>query len=268
MQKFEGQVALISGGLGDIGAAIARQFAAGGADVALCGQRPATAAEPLLAEIHALGRRARYEPVDVADPAAVRAWVDSVEAEYGVASLIIPNAAIVTLKNVRELAPEEWQRELRVNLDGAFFLAQYGAQRLLHHNRPGRIVFVGSWAAHAPHGHIPAYCAAKAGMRMLMKCMAKEFAPHQILVNEVAPGYVDAGLSGRIFREQPEVRERAKASVPNQSLISSDEVAMHVLYLCDPENRQMTGSALVMDGGLSLLIATDMAGVETQREEQ
>jgi NAD(P)-dependent dehydrogenase (short-subunit alcohol dehydrogenase family) len=250
-----GSVAIISGGLGDIGQAIALELARRGADIAVCDLLEPQRAEALRVEVEALGRRLRYDRVDVSDALAVARWVMAVEAELGVANLIVPNAAIVTQADSRAITPEQWSRELRVNLDGAFYLAQAGVARLLEHKRPGRVVFVGSWAAHAPHTHIVAYCAAKAGLRMLGRCMALELASHNILVNEVAPGYVDAGLSAQIFRDQPERRARAERTVPLGTLISAEEVAAQVAYLCDPANRQITGSVLLLDGGLSLLTA-------------
>jgi NAD(P)-dependent dehydrogenase (short-subunit alcohol dehydrogenase family) len=82
--------------------------------------------------------------------------------------------------------------------------------------------------------------------------MALELGPHGILVNEVAPGYVDAGLSGRFFNEQPGSRENAERRVPIHKLIVPQDVALQVAHLCDPENKHMTGSVLLMDGGLSL----------------
>jgi NAD(P)-dependent dehydrogenase (short-subunit alcohol dehydrogenase family) len=82
--------------------------------------------------------------------------------------------------------------------------------------------------------------------------MALELGSHGILVNEVAPGYVDAGLSGRAFDKEPGSRERAAASVPIKKLIVPHDVAIQVAHLCDPENKHMTGSVVLMDGGLSL----------------
>jgi NAD(P)-dependent dehydrogenase (short-subunit alcohol dehydrogenase family) len=259
--NLEGSVAIISGGLGDIGQAIARELARRGADVAVGDVRDAADAAPLLGTLGEMGRRARYDGVDVADAAAVAAWVEQVEAELGVADLIIPNAAIVTLKGIRDVTPAEWEHEISINLGGGFYLAQAAARRLVHHGKPGRIVFVGSWAAHAAHPTLPTYCVAKAGLRMLMHCLALDLAPHGILVNEVAPGYVDAGLSGRIFAENPGVRSQAKAQVPSGLLITAEEVAFQVAHLCDPANRHMTGSTLLMDGGLSLITPASMRRV-------
>jgi glucose 1-dehydrogenase len=255
MEMLSGQVAVISGGLGDIGQAIALELAQRGADIALGDVLAPDRASDLLAAIKARGRRARYDQTDVTDAEAVAAWVRAAETDLGLPTLIIPNAAIVTPGDTRTLTPAQWSRELRVNLDGSFHLAQAGARRLLEQGTPGRIVFIGSWAAHAPHVPIPAYCAAKAGLRMLCKCMALELAPYDILVNEVAPGYVDAGLSGRLFDADPPLRARATRQVPTRRLIAPEEVAYQVAHLCDPANRQMTGATLLMDGGLSLLSA-------------
>ena len=252
MSALAGQVAILSGGLGDIGRAIALELAGQGADMAIGDLQAAGLAAPFLAELEKRGRRARYDLVDVTDAAAVRTWVQAVEQDLGTPTLIIPNAAIVTLANVRQVTPEQWSRELRVNLDGVFHLAQAAVLRLLHLHKGGRVVVIGSWAAHAPHEHIPAYCVAKAGVRMLCQCMALELAPFGILVNEVAPGYVDAGLSGRIFDAQPERRTKATQQVPIHQLIQPQDVAWQVAHLCAPRNAHMTGSTLLMDGGLTL----------------
>lgn len=251
-KSLEGQVAIISGGLGDIGRAIGLELARRGADVALGDVLDEKDAKPALRRIKALRRGCRYEQVDVRDADAVCQWVRSVEADLGLATLIIPNAAVVHMTGILELTPDVWRRELSVNLDGAFYLAQAATQRLLKKKKPGRVVFIGSWAAHAVHRHIPTYCVSKAGMRMLCQCMAGELAPYGICVNEVAPGYVDAGLSGRFFKEDPQSKEQCRKRVPNRQLIDADEVAGQVAYLCEPQARHYVGATLVMDGGLSL----------------
>jgi Dehydrogenases with different specificities (related to short-chain alcohol dehydrogenases) len=243
-----GQVAVISGGAGDIGRAIARRLHAHGARVALGDVLPIAKVRARVAKFH-------YTEVDVSDSSANDAWLTRVTRDLGLPTLIIPNAAVVELGSALDTSVEAWNRTLNVNLTGAFLLAQLAARRLLAARRRGRIVFVGSWAAHAPHPNIAAYCAAKAGLRMAMQCLALELAPHGILVNEVAPGRVDAGLSKRLFDQTPGFRERARAEVPIRSLLDPSEVADGVAYLCRPDNRQMTGSVLLLDGGLSLVRA-------------
>jgi glucose 1-dehydrogenase len=250
---FEKQTAIISGGAGDIGRALALEFARHGAAIAIGDLRSKAEALETLREIETHNVRCHYCQVDVADAAAVRAWVNEVETALGVPSLIIPNAATVTLKSLYEITADEWSRELRVNLDGAFYLAQAATARLLHHYKQGRVVFVGSWAADTVHLRIPAYCVAKAALRMLCKCMALELAPHGIMVNEIAPGYVDGGVSRRAWEHQPAMRAAAQTKVPVQALITNEEVAAQIVQLCRPDNHHITGSVLLMDGGLSLV---------------
>lgn len=252
MSDFKGKTAMISGGLGDIGRAIARAMLARGARVALGDLVDEAEAQDA---IDSLGspEMIDYRQVDVSDADAVSAWVDLVEERWGAPALVIPNAATVTVSPPAQLTPEKWERELAVNLYGAFYLAQAAGKRMVERKIGGRVVFVGSWAGHAPHPQMIAYCTAKAGVRMLCRCLALEWAPHGILVNEVAPGYVDAGLSGRLFREAEGRREKARARVPVRELIEPDEVAVQVVRLCEKENRHITGTTVVMDGGLSLV---------------
>ena len=252
-KALDQHVAMISGGIGDIGRAIAIELARRGAHVALGDIRPASDATATLEQLKALEVRGRYDQVDVSNPEQVKSWVAAVEQDLGVANLIIPNAAVVSLVPIFALAPDQWSRELEVNLTGAFHLAHAGAMRLMDQKEPGRIVFIGSWAAHAPHPFITTYCVAKAGLRMLCKCMALDLAPYRILVNEVAPGYVNAGLSASVWNDHPGLRDRAAQRTPTRQLIEPADVAVQVAHLCDPANRHMTGSTLLMDGGLSLV---------------
>ncbi len=247
-------VAIISGGAGDIGRAIALELARHGADVAIGdlvieGEK----IDALKSAVDKLGVRIRFDVVDVTDPPVVEKWLLLVEETVGVADWIIPNAAVAERTDLESMTPEGWKKCCDVTLNGAYYLAATGANRLLRNKMPGRIVFIGSWAAHAPHTNIPAYSVAKAGVRMLVRVMALHYAPHRILVNEVAPGYVDAGLSKIGFDKDPRVRQRCTAQVPVGELMSAEDVAFQVAHLCDDRNRFMTGSTLLVDGGLSLL---------------
>lgn len=243
-QSFPAQpVAMISGGLGDIGKAAAHAMQRSGCRVSIGDVHPTSPADEGF----------HYHQVDASNEASVVTWFDAVESHFGqTASVIVANAAIVTIGSVMTATVEEWNRTMHVNLTGAWLTARTGAQRMLAAGLPGRIVFVGSWAGHAPHVHIAAYCAAKAGLRMLAQTMALELADKDILVNEVAPGYVDAGLSGQFFKKNAGEAERARAVVPNKRLIEAEEVAQAIAYLCSPHHRNLTGSTLLIDGGLSL----------------
>ena len=253
MKPLDNRIALISGGLGDIGRAIAREFAGLGADVAIAGRRGPAHAEKDLASLRELGVRACYHSVDVADAVSVQNWIDEVERELGTPSLIVPCAATVTRRGARDVTAAEWTAELRINLDGAFHVAQSAARRMIERDLPGHIVFVGSWVAERPMPRIVAYSVSKAAIRMLMKCMALELAEHAILVNEVAAGYVDAGLTGQTFQADPDRRRRLLDQTPVHRIVQPAEVAWLVGQLCDPRNQNVTGTAVLVDGGLSLL---------------
>jgi len=250
--RLDSPLLAISGALGDIGRAIALALARAGADVAACDLEEG--ADELRSAVEALGRRFYYGRADVSDAGAVNAWYEAVRAHFGRApNLIVPNAAVVTVKPWLELSVAQWQREIGVNLSGALYFARAGVEPLVASRRPGRVVLIGSWAAHAPHRHLPAYSVTKAGLRMLCKTLALELAEHRILVNEIAPGYVDGGLSGKIYREKPEVKARSLRGVPLHELLTPEETAEQALFLCSRYARQTTGTTLLQDGGLSLL---------------
>lgn len=250
---FTNETAIISGGLGDIGSAVALELAKQGAHVTIGDLRPTAEAKGLSRQVEQCGVRCKYDQVDVVDPKEVKRWVADVEKEINPPTIIIPSAATVTTETMSEISPEQWSRELSVNLDGAFHLAKYATSCLLRHDLAGQVIFVGSWAGERVHAHIPAYSVSKAGLRMLCKCLALELAPHDILVNEIAPGFVDAGLSAQLWEQNPSEREEARSKVPVNRLISAKEVAQKMIQLLLPQNKHMTGSTVLMDGGLSLL---------------
>ena len=225
--------AVITGGLGDIGAAIAatlaRTMPVAVADLAPHGSTPGT-----------------YHQLDATDADAIEGWLD----EVGTPTVVVPAAAVVTSS---PLDPAAWRRELDVDLTGPYLLATAAARRMVAAGVRGSIVFIGSWAAERPHPAITGYSVAKAGVRMLCRCLALDLAPHGIRVNEVAPGYVDAGLSKQIFDREPGRREDAAARVPLGELSTADDVAAAVAYLVSPAARHVTGATLTADGGLSLL---------------
>lgn len=254
MEKlFQNKVLVISGGLGDIGQAICREFAGQGAAVAIGGLQDRDDAQVFLDELKQLHEvSSHYTRVDVSDPLAVDEWLQEVEVHLGIPSLVISNAATVTQAAIHEMTPDEWSKELRVNLDGSFYLTQKTTKRMVEANLPGHVIFIGSWAAEAVHPNLPAYCVSKAGVRMLCKCLALELAPHHIMVNEIAPGYVDAGLSAEVWAKNPGLIDEAAKKVPVGKIMSATAVAQQVAHLCHPANEHITGSTLLMDGGLSL----------------
>ncbi|WP_293945877.1 MULTISPECIES: SDR family NAD(P)-dependent oxidoreductase [unclassified Sphingobacterium] len=251
--EYKNKVVLISGGLGDIGRAIAEAFLTAEAIVCIADRFvPALAKErwPLLDESQA---NLFYDQVDVSDADQVEAWVDRIQRELGTIAICIANAACVTIQNFRELSNAAWKNEMAVNLDGAFFLANACAKSFVATGVRGNIVFLGSWAGHAVHQNLPAYSVSKAGLRMLCQAMALEYAVDGIRVNEIAPGYVNAGLSKVVWSKDAALQKKAAAVVPLGDILEAEEIAKQVLWICSDNCRQMTGTSIVLDGGLSLI---------------
>jgi NAD(P)-dependent dehydrogenase (short-subunit alcohol dehydrogenase family) len=249
---LEGSVVLITGACGDIGSATAREMGKAGARVFLNDCLPEEQAAPLIDEIVRLGGEADYFQADVSDPNAVAKLMEAAVSRFGPPSICIGNAAIVETGPFLDIAPETWQRHLAVNLTGCFHVGQASARLMVQARKPGKIILVSSWVQDEPWENLAAYCVAKGGLKMLAKCMALELARHRITVNLVAPGFVDAGLSAKLFREQPGSREQAAQFVPLGYIMSAEDVAAAIMLLCSPGADYMTGSTLLVDGGNSL----------------
>jgi glucose 1-dehydrogenase len=246
------EVAVVTGAAGSIGAATADHLAALGARVA---------GSDYNAEA-ANGARRRMDRVDATNSSALDRWIDDVERAWGTPTIAVICAGISKAGRLAELSDSDWRDVLAVNLDGAFYTTRAVIRHMLAANLGGRIVFVGSWAAHAPHPHIGSYSISKAGLRSLCQTLARlrslcqtlalEHAQDDILVNEVAPGIVDAGLSRALFRDDPALAERTIAAIPTNRLVQPEDVARDIAFLASPENRHTTGAMIVSDGGLSL----------------
>ncbi len=256
-RSLHGRVALVSGGTGDIGHAITRELLRRGATVALSDLHPDDNSA-VYSQAQALTREFSshtfcYSRVDVTDRSSVRDWVHRIASRFGTPTIVVPNAGIDGRASLTDISEQRWRSILSVNLDGAMNLACEGAAVMLKAQALGHIIFIGSVAAHLPSAVIPAYCVSKAGLRMLCKCMALELGPKGIRVNEVAPGNVEGGMSGRIFESQPELIEQTIHATPLRALVGLDDVALAVANLCDPSfTRAITGTTVIVDGGLSL----------------
>ena len=252
--SLEGRIAIISGGAGDIGGAAAEELARRGADVAIgdAAGRPQT--EDRIRRIEQLGRRCCYTRVDVSDPAGVQRWIEEAESALGLPDIVVAAAAVSTIKTIASISFQEWRREFEVNLHGYFYLARTVANRLVETGKPGRIVLIGSAAADGVTLSAASYCITKAAVRKLAECLAAQYAKDGILVNDVSPGQVDAGLSGKIMRDDPSIRPQAEALVPIGELSRPEDIAVQIAHLCEPESGHITGSTLYVDGGMNLKI--------------
>lgn len=241
--ELAGQLALVTGAAGDLGAAMVRALAARGAKVACWDIQPKTSAR------EALGSLANeYSQVDVRD----RPQVEAALAALPRLDIVCSNAGIVDASPFLAVTAENWQEHLDINLTGCFHVAQAAARRMVRDGTQGRIIFTSSWVGQIPWPEITPYAVSKAGVNMLMKQMARELAEYGIRVNAIAPGIVNAGLAGRQLREEPQYAARVKKVIPLGSPGEPDEIAEAVCYLAGESTAYMTGSLLTLDGGCSL----------------
>ncbi|MFD3697138.1 3-oxoacyl-[acyl-carrier-protein] reductase [Streptomyces sp. NPDC058646] len=238
------KVALVTGGTRGIGRATVLRLARDGHDVAFCyASRPDAAAE-LEKEVSELGVRVYGHQADVSDPDAVRALVAETEERLGGIHTVVTSAGIVRDQPLLMMADEDWQRVLRVNLDGTYHVCRSVVFEMMK-RRSGCIVNISSVAGVYGHATQTNYCASKAGIIGFTKALAKEVGRYGIRANAIAPGFIEtdmtAGLSGK-------VREQALRGIPLGRLGRPEEIADMVAYLAGAE--YVTGSVLQIDGGL------------------
>lgn len=248
----DNRTVLITGACGDIGRSLAHAFGRQGARLALCDLVPDDRAQPLLGELQRQGGRMVYRQADVTDPKAMADFVADATRELGPLEVCVANAGIVERGNLIDLPVDAWRRTLEVNLTGCFITAQAAARAMLAAGRKGQIVFISSWVQDVPREGIGAYCASKGGLKQLARCLALELGPKGIRVNAVAPGWVDAGLTGANLRAHPERRGDIEKQIPLGRLASADEVARAVRLLASDDAAYVTGATLLLDGGSSL----------------
>jgi NAD(P)-dependent dehydrogenase (short-subunit alcohol dehydrogenase family) len=250
---MKNKIALISGGLGDIGQAIAILLGKQGVRVALSDLVDEKEAGQHLEQLRAAGcTELLYSKADVSSEEEVAIWLDQVEATWSTPQVVIANAGIVVAGKLTELDVKEVKKQMDVNFWGSYHTAVQAAERMKKAGLPGRIVFIGSWAAERPNARISSYCISKAAVRMLCKTLALELATDKIMVNEIAPGIVEGGLSKKNQQKDPALLQTHLDSIPLHTLVSVEEVATHVGMLCSFSNMNITGTTILVDGGLSL----------------
>jgi len=246
------QTTLVTGGLGDIGRAIALKFANNGWRVVVNDIAPRSEGEARLEGWNAPYGSLLYLSGDNANRAEVEALLDNIEAKWSVPELVIANAGVVTPAPFLEMTEEAWRTHLDVNLTGAFHIAQASARRRVERGIAGSLLFTSSWVQDTPQANISAYCVSKSGLKMLAQTMALELGRYGIRANLVAPGIVMAGLSGRLFREGEANPQEFIDRIPLNALQSAEQVADAFWLLAQPEAAYITGSTLFADGGMSL----------------
>lgn len=238
------KTALITGAGRGIGRAVARAFAKAGADVAVL-SRSVGELNEVAAEVRAAGRRALVIPADVADVDAPPTWVARVAAEWGRLDVLVNAAAVQRRLPVLEVTPADWDYVVGANLRGLYFLCQ-AAGRVMMASGQGKIVNFASTNAFRGFEGVSLYGLTKAGVVHLTKSLAVEWAPHNIQVNAIAPGWVETPM---VANMAPERRRWAEAHIPQGRFGQPEEVAGLALYLASQASDYVTGQVFAIDGG-------------------
>lgn len=244
--RLAGQVALVTGAARGIGAATARRLASEGATVALADVL-VEALEATAADIRGSGAKAMAWTLDVTRREDVRRVAGEVVKAFGRIDILVSNAAVGKPMPFLDTTDADLQRVLEVNLNGVFVVGQEVA-RLMVKQGAGRIVNVGSLAAHTGNDRQSAYAAAKGGVDALTRVMAFELSPLGVSVNAVSPGPIETELAKNMLT--PATRFAREVRVPLGRLGKPEEVAATIAFLASPDAAYVNGAVIVIDGGL------------------
>ena len=241
--RFEGKVALVTGGASQVGRALALALAEEGADVVIWDVDPAR--DETCAEVEKMGRKALAFKVDVSDWDQVSTAAYEVLGSFGRLDILVNNAGICQTATIEEITPEDWDRVLGVNLKGVF-LCSKAFMPTFKEQRKGKIVNLASIAGKVGGIAVGAnYSASKAGVICFTKSLAKELAPFGVNVNSVAPGVIDNpmgwGLRGGLEAMLP--------LIPMGRVATNQDIVQAILFLASDQAGFITGELLDVNGG-------------------
>jgi NAD(P)-dependent dehydrogenase (short-subunit alcohol dehydrogenase family) len=248
--SVNGEVALVTGSSRGLGAGIAVALARAGADVAITA-RDERALGETAGSIEALGRRVLPVSMELTELESIHAAAGRVERELGPISILVNNAGVNIPRPAVDLTADEWDAVLDTNLRGLFFCSQSVAGFMIPRRR-GKIINISSAAGVVASPERAHYGASKAGVNMLTRNLAYEWAKHNITVNAVAPTFVETELAA-VTLNRPEMREYFLARVPLGRFGTVADVAAAVVYLASPAADFVTGVVLPVDGGLQMV---------------
>jgi 2-deoxy-D-gluconate 3-dehydrogenase len=245
-----GKVAIVTGGNGGIGLAIARGLARCGARLALVARNTAKSHEAA----QALAREAGTDPLvltaDVARPDQVAEATAAVRARLGRIDILVNNAGISVRKPPQELTPEEWHRVLDVNLTGAFLMAQ-AVYPALKEAGGGKVINLGSMTSLFGAPYAVPYTASKGGIVQLSRSLAVAWAADNIQVNALLPGWVETELTDGARAQVPGLYERVLARIPAGRWGQPEDMVGTAIWLASRASDYVTGAAIAVDGGFS-----------------
>ena len=243
---LSGQVTLVTGASSGIGRHLASLLAAAGAKVALAARR-AELLDEAAREIEADGGDAVAIALDVTRADSVTGAIAEAERVLGPLTLLVNNAGVTVAKPVLEHTETDWDHILDTNLKGAWLMAQAFARHLVAHERPGRIVNIASVLGSRTIAHLPAYCTSKAGLIHLTHVLAIELARYGILVNALAPGYLETDFNRDFLKS--DAGKRLAARIPLRRVAQPSDLDGAMLLLASPAGAYITGAVIAVDGG-------------------
>lgn len=247
--KLQNKVALVTGSSQGIGRGIAVRLAEEGADLIINGRDDDAESRETLKQVRALGRRACFIAADVGLVDECQRLVKQAIEQMGRLDILVNNAGVQRHSPFLDAGEADYDLVLNVNLRGPFFLAQAFARHLRDAGRGGRIINNSSVHEELPFPNFTGYCVSKGGMKMLMRNLAIELAPLGITVNNVAPGAIETPIN-KALMNQPEKLAGLLSNIPAGRLGQPRDVAGAVAFLASDESDYITGTTLVIDGGL------------------
>ncbi|MCC2626447.1 MAG: hypothetical protein K0S14_97 [Thermomicrobiales bacterium] len=251
VKRLAEQVALVTGAGDGIGAAISRRFAAEGATVHVTGRREANTRATADA-IVASGGQAHWSVLDVSDGGAVARVVAETAEVHGRLDTMVANAALAGkaayIGPLLDVTDDQWRRIIDVNLSGVFYCAREAARVMIPQGK-GAIITVGSVNSFTPEADVPAYAAAKGGVLLLTKSLARDLGQYGIRVNGVAPGATDTPRMRDAIAELGLDVGALVSRIPLGRRAASEEIASVVAFLASDESSYVTGQMLPVDGG-------------------
>jgi 3-oxoacyl-[acyl-carrier protein] reductase len=247
MIDLTGKKALITGGSRGIGRATAILFAKAGADAAITYQRQEKAAAEVKAAIEALGRSCLALRAEISSEAEVRQAVEEIVSAWGRIDFLVNSAGIWTYLDVGSGDTGAWDETMAVNLDSVYYFTDAVVPHMKK-NKKGGIINVGSTAGirgEAQHSH---YAATKGALNALTKSWAVEFAPYNIRVNLVAPGWVETDMCTEVFSDQA-FKESVRQSIPLKRIPPPEDIAGPIVFLASDLARHITGAIINVNGG-------------------